>query len=345
MELLPSTAYSTVIPLLRVVPFYTGFAESVLLHQTPGVVYVNCHAPDVAPQVAYIIMKFGMSVLCGSMKDLASSYSDEYCKELVSWLMIHLKQRKVSAPFEFMQASPVLEWKDILQGRLLTENESFDSWFTGPQVPDEMPGEPPKFMLMERVVYRYPTCVCVTDTNCGTIADASNAALSSVPLAISDPVLPTGYSVVPLAVPKHFFLSSQFHIGPDTFFASPKAWKEAGGIGYVALYEDQVVALAFSAIRLSTTTNSYSNYSDNDDNCDRINIAEIGVETSALHRGKGLAKAVCSQMVRRCVANNIEPVWCCRRGNIGSEHLAESLGFQEQKFDFGRICYYRLPVV
>jgi L-amino acid N-acyltransferase YncA len=59
------------------------------------------------------------------------------------------------------------------------------------------------------------------------------------------------------------------------------------------------------------------------------NQLEIGVETSKDYRGKGFAKYVCNTMLNYCITNNFEPIWACRKENVGSYNLAKSLGFEE----------------
>jgi len=317
MQLASPEVYPAVVSLLTAVPFYTGFAESVLYGTTPGVVYINSNWQEYGkePQVAYIIMKFGMSVLCGSPAAIASSHGVDYGESIISWLLTSFRKCKVAAPFECLQASPVLEWNDIIRSRMLAHGESFITFSD-----DQMPNPDiikDKLLLMERVVFQFP--------NSPDDQQNANSLLTTCR------ALPEGYSIVPL-IPQensHFYLSNTFHIGPDTFFADAAAWEAADSVGYVALYEGIVVAIAFSAIRITK---------------EGVDLAEIGVETSMEHRGKGLAWSVCAEMLKCCIIKHLTPVWCCRRGNSGSERLARSLGFIEKTFGFGPINYYMLPI-
>ena len=69
------------------------------------------------------------------------------------------------------------------------------------------------------------------------------------------------------------------------------------------------------------------------------NQLEIGIETVKEHHGKGLAYLVCAKLVEYCIDNDLEPVWSCRSGNIGSVNLAKKLGFVESL----RMPYYHVP--
>lgn len=66
---------------------------------------------------------------------------------------------------------------------------------------------------------------------------------------------------------------------------------------------------------------------------------EIGVETRADFRKQGYAYFAASALVEQCLAQGLEPVWACRKENLGSYNLALALGFHPT-FE---IAYYRLP--
>jgi len=70
----------------------------------------------------------------------------------------------------------------------------------------------------------------------------------------------------------------------------------------------------------------------------RDDMLELGIETVESFRGKGLAQHVCSALIDYCVKNNYEPIWACRKENIGSYKLAQKLDFEPTK----EILYYRL---
>lgn len=61
--------------------------------------------------------------------------------------------------------------------------------------------------------------------------------------------------------------------------------------------------------------------------CDNA-ILELGIETRDKYRGRGLAKVVCLKLVEYALENDLEPVWACRKGNLGSYKLAQQLGFE-----------------
>lgn len=65
---------------------------------------------------------------------------------------------------------------------------------------------------------------------------------------------------------------------------------------------------------------------------------ELGIETYEQFKGKGLAYQVCSALIEYCLENGFEPVWACKKDNIGSYQLAQKLGFENVK----EISYYRL---
>jgi RimJ/RimL family protein N-acetyltransferase len=66
---------------------------------------------------------------------------------------------------------------------------------------------------------------------------------------------------------------------------------------------------------------------------------EIGIETSAFHRGKGYALMACAALIDHALCRGFEPVWSCRFENLGSFLLAQKLGFEPVR----QIPYYLLP--
>lgn len=54
---------------------------------------------------------------------------------------------------------------------------------------------------------------------------------------------------------------------------------------------------------------------------------ELGIETRADLRRRGLAHVVCAAMIGDVLAAGLTPVWSCREDNVASVRLAESLGF------------------
>jgi RimJ/RimL family protein N-acetyltransferase len=58
-------------------------------------------------------------------------------------------------------------------------------------------------------------------------------------------------------------------------------------------------------------------------------VQEIGVNTLADYRQKGYAAAACQQMVANILANGKAPQWSTSIDNVGSQRLAERVGFQK----------------
>jgi len=60
----------------------------------------------------------------------------------------------------------------------------------------------------------------------------------------------------------------------------------------------------------------------------REGFAEIDIVTKDEFRRQGYALITCSEFIKYCVRNNIEPVWDCDNGNENSKILARKLGFK-----------------
>lgn len=114
---------------------------------------------------------------------------------------------------------------------------------------------------------------------------------------------------------------------PMRFWNGVDAWTTGRGKGFCIVDEqqDRIVCWAFSSATTETQL-------------------ELGIETLEAYRGKGLAQIVCRALILFCLEKNLQPVWCCRRSNLGSVKLAESLGFEEKEFDFGTIDYVSFHV-
>jgi hypothetical protein len=108
-------------------------------------------------------------------------------------------------------------------------------------------------------------------------------------------------------------------VTPSAFWPHAGAFLASGG-GWCVDQAGSIGAIAFAALRLDREI-------------------EIGVETLAGHRGKGMAFAACVAMIRSILADGYTPVWACRKENIASLALARRLGFSVTK----EIAYYRLP--
>lgn len=61
--------------------------------------------------------------------------------------------------------------------------------------------------------------------------------------------------------------------------------------------------------------------------CRDNSIIELGMEAQEKFRGRGLAQVVCLKLVAETLKLGLEPVWACRKGNIGSYKLAQKVGF------------------
>lgn len=121
----------------------------------------------------------------------------------------------------------------------------------------------------------------------------------------SAPVLPPGWTLQPL--------DADAFAMPDVLVSPHHFWKDvadlnAHGGGVAVVRDGEVGAIAFSATRFD-------------------DWLEIGIETRAPFRGQGLARAVAVAMVHKCFADGLTPVWACRKQNVGSFTLAQSLGF------------------
>jgi len=69
------------------------------------------------------------------------------------------------------------------------------------------------------------------------------------------------------------------------------------------------------------------------------NKLELGIETNENYRGKGYAYAVSARLIDFCLEHAFEPIWACSSINLGSQKLAEKLGFHIVR----EIPYYKLP--
>ncbi len=95
---------------------------------------------------------------------------------------------------------------------------------------------------------------------------------------------------------------------PNGFWDSADDF-QSSGTGFALIYNDQPAAVAFSSFQ-------------------HHGILELGVETKAEFRNRGLATIVCAKLILHCLQEGYEPVWSCRLGNNGSYNLALKLGFE-----------------
>ncbi|MDP2345975.1 MAG: GNAT family N-acetyltransferase [Deltaproteobacteria bacterium] len=106
---------------------------------------------------------------------------------------------------------------------------------------------------------------------------------------------------------------------PQAFWRDSRRFLELG-TGFAVLVEGEVASIAFSAFVTATQL-------------------EIGIETAAPFRGRGLAAFACVALIDHCLARGLEPVWSCRLENTASHRLATSLGFTPTR----ALPCFRLP--
>ncbi|GED15417.1 GNAT family N-acetyltransferase [Aneurinibacillus migulanus] len=112
---------------------------------------------------------------------------------------------------------------------------------------------------------------------------------------------------------------TQHSVVPEQFWNTAEDFLE-NGIGYALLYDNQIVSTSFASFIVD----------------DKL---ELGVETTETFRKKGYSIYAASALVSYCLTNRYEPVWACRRENVGSSRLAESLGFIQASYH----PYYCMP--
>ncbi|MBN2545184.1 MAG: GNAT family N-acetyltransferase [Spirochaetes bacterium] len=109
-------------------------------------------------------------------------------------------------------------------------------------------------------------------------------------------------------------------IMPQYFWNSKKDFLK-NGIGFALTNKDKIISICFSSFILG-------------------NKLEFGIETIANYRKKGFSIYPAAALMEHCIFKKLEPVWACRKENIGSVKIAQKLGFQPQS----SIPYYILPV-
>jgi len=67
---------------------------------------------------------------------------------------------------------------------------------------------------------------------------------------------------------------------------------------------------------------------------------EIGVATTAHHRGKGFGTAVCARLLGACAARGFRPYWNCAQQNRASAALARRLGFAGER-QYNLVAWFR----
>ena len=117
---------------------------------------------------------------------------------------------------------------------------------------------------------------------------------------------------------KQIFMDMKGSVIPLLFWDSAEDFSDKG-IGFSLFHNNELATTAYSAFILD----------------DKL---EIGIETIEKFRGKGFAQYACSMLIDYCFDNKYEPIWSCKLENIGSNKLAQKLGFEPTL----KIPFYRL---
>ncbi len=107
----------------------------------------------------------------------------------------------------------------------------------------------------------------------------------------------------------------------DKFWRDAKLFDEQAK-AFASCQDGNIASIAFSA-------------------CKDEHILELGIETNLNYRGHGFAKIVCLTLIDYSLEQNLVPVWACRKGNLGSYHLALSLGFEVEQ----ELSYYQFKKI
>lgn len=117
-----------------------------------------------------------------------------------------------------------------------------------------------------------------------------------------------------------YYEFEQFHgsVVPGLFWRNEEVFAKYAKA--YAIYRDQkIAAVSFTS-------------------CRNQRVLELGIETNQKFRGEGLAKIVCAKLIDYALEHDLEPVWACRKGNLGSYNLALSLGFEVAR----ELAYYQI---
>lgn len=104
------------------------------------------------------------------------------------------------------------------------------------------------------------------------------------------------------------FQSMPGTVVPRLFWDSATDFEQKS-IGFTLLIDNQPVSTAFASFLLE-------------------DILEIGIQTIEGLQGKGYSAATCCKLIDYSIENNLEPLWSCKRDNVGSMKLAQKLGFE-----------------
>jgi RimJ/RimL family protein N-acetyltransferase len=117
---------------------------------------------------------------------------------------------------------------------------------------------------------------------------------------------------------KQIFMDMKGSVIPLFFWDSAEDFSDKG-VGFSLFHNNELATTAYSAFILD----------------DKL---EIGIETIEKFRSKGFAQYACSMLIDYCIDNKYEPIWSCKLENIGSNRLAQKLGFEPTL----KIPFYRL---
>lgn len=117
--------------------------------------------------------------------------------------------------------------------------------------------------------------------------------------------LPTGFQLV--QIDEHLYERIDGSVVPKAFWNTATDFVSKG-VGYTLLKDDEIVSTCFTSFIVD---NKY----------------ELGVETTEKYRGKGCSLFPCLTLIHECLSQGFEPIWACRKDNIGSYKLAQKLGF------------------
>ncbi len=131
--------------------------------------------------------------------------------------------------------------------------------------------------------------------------------------------IPEGMTLRPMT--EADFGLADLSVSPLCFWRNARQFLRGGG-GWCVVQGDEVAAMAFSSFRFGKEL-------------------EIGVETRANFRRRGLAQLAAAALIDACLAQGLEPVWACRKENRASYALAQRLGFVPT----AEIPYFRLPAL
>ncbi|AUR51849.1 GNAT family N-acetyltransferase [Aquella oligotrophica] len=107
---------------------------------------------------------------------------------------------------------------------------------------------------------------------------------------------------------------------PNLFWRDADTFRK-NGKAYAVYVKGELASVAFSS-------------------CQNDEILELGIETNPDFRGCGLAKIACIRLIDYALDCGLTPIWACRKGNLGSYKLAESIGFVVDC----ELAYYQLKM-